>query len=107
MNLDQILLIVVTAVLFILWLVETIRCRRAEALAVHLRTELSSSHELRRREHEDNILLQQSFDFAVRERNAANLRAQRAINSLRALPEIDIHCQLPADQVKTTTFNLN
>ena len=107
MNLDQILLILVTAVLFILWLVETIRRRRAGALAVHLRTELDSSHELRRREHEKNILLQKSFDFAVRDRNAANLRAQRAINSLRALPEVDIHCKMPTDTVRTTKFNLN
>lgn len=107
MNLDQILLIVVSAVLFILWLVEIVIRRNAEAPARRLSIQLDDAIDRQVKEHEENIILSKSLDFAVRERNAANLRAQRAINSLRALPEIEIHCPLPADQVKTTTFNLN
>ncbi len=100
MNLDQILLIVVSAVLFVLWLVEISKRRRAELLATSLRMELNTL------QMELNAL-RREINSAVRERNAANLRAQRAINSLRALPEVEIHCKLPADKVHTTTFNLN
>lgn len=107
MNLDQIVLTIVTAVLFALWFVETIRRRRAEARAAMLQLQLYDAADVQLDQYEELEQLRPALAAAVNERNAANLRAQRAINSLRALPEIDIHCPLPADQVKTTTFNLN
>lgn len=107
MNLDQILLIVVSAVLFVLWLVEIVRRRNVEAYAASLQVRLEDAADWQVAAHERVAKLQNALDGAVRDRNAANLRAQRAINSLRALPEVDIHCKLPADKVHTTTFNLN
>lgn len=81
--------------------------RNAEARAAVLELQLEDASDWQVAAHERVAQLQSALDAAVRDRNAANLRAQRAINSLRALPEVNIHCKLPADQVKATTFNLN
>lgn len=81
--------------------------RNAEARAAMLQLQLDDAVGVQLDQYDELEQLRPALAAAVYERNAANLRAQRAINSLRALPEIDLHCQLPADQVHTTTFNLN
>lgn len=81
--------------------------RNAEAYAAKLQLQLQDAIDVQLDQYDELEQLRPALAAAVYERNAANLRAQRAINSLHALPEIDIHCQLPADQVHTTTFNLN
>jgi hypothetical protein len=81
--------------------------RDAEARAAILQLQLQDAIDVQLDQYDELEQLRPALAAAVYERNAANLRAQRAINSLRALPEINLHCPLPADQVHTTTFNLN
>lgn len=81
--------------------------RNIEGRAATLQLQLQDAIDVQLDQYEELERLRPALDAAVRDRNAANLRAQRAINSLRALPEINIHCPLPADQVHTTSFNLN
>ena len=81
--------------------------RNAETRAAMLQLQLQDAIEVQLDQYDELERLRPALAAAMYECNAANLRAQRAINSLRALPEMDIHCSLPADQVHTTTFNLN
>lgn len=81
--------------------------RDAEARAAILQLQLQDAIDVQLDQYDELEQLRPALAASVHERNAANLRAQRAINSLRALPEINLHCPLPADQVHTTTFNLN
>jgi hypothetical protein len=106
-TLEQIITYTVIAVLLGLWFGELLARRQADAQARYLRIQLEDSIELRMDVEQENRILRNSFDLAINERNAANLRAQRAINAVRQLPAVKIKCPLPAEQTGAASFNLN
>jgi hypothetical protein len=95
------------AVLLGLWIAERIARRQADNQIAVTRSQLVDAIAVQVEKCQENQMLRNSLELALQERNAANLRAQRAINSIRALPAINIRCKLPTDATGVTNFNLN
>lgn len=81
--------------------------RQADDHALQLRLKLEDAIEREIDAYDENQRLLQSLRAAIDDRNAANLRAQRAINSLRALPVLTVRCPLPDKEAGIVPFNLN
>lgn len=93
--------------LLALWLCELIARRQADARADLLRAHLDDAISCELDQYEENQRLAASLRSALAACNAANLRAARAANSLLALPPVQVHCPLPAEEVRLVPFSLN
>lgn len=79
----------------------------AEADADQLRLQLQDAIDVQLDQYEELEQLRPALAAAVHERNEANLRAQRAINSVRALPIMKLVHALPDEHTGVVDINLN
>lgn len=107
MTLNQIITYTALTILAALWIAELLARRQADQHAALLRAHLDDAIGVQVDQYEENQRLLASLRQAVDERNAANLRAARAVNSLRALPALTVRCPLPDKEAGIVPFNLN
>lgn len=101
------LLTFTTITLLALWLCELIARRQADARANALRGHLDDAIACELDQYEENQRLAENLRSALAACNAANLRAARAANSIKALPVLTVHCPLPDQEAGIVPFNLN
>lgn len=103
-----ILLYLVFAVMLALLLGQWFARRQADQTVATLRLQLDDAIDVQLDQYEELERLRPALEAAVRERNAANLRAQRAVNSIRRQPTV-VHASssLPADVVHPMAFSAN
>lgn len=107
MTIDMLLAATAIVILLLLWLCECIARCQADEHGAQLRRHLDDAISVQLDQYEELEQLRAALDAALRQTNAANLRAQRTINSLRALPELKLQCPLPTEQTGVLPFNLN
>ena len=93
--------------LLALWLSELLARRQADARADLLRAHLDDAISEELDQYEQIQRLSENLHSALIARNAANLRAARAANSLIALPPVQVGCPLPAERVRLVPYSLN
>lgn len=90
MTLTNLITATAAAILAMLYIAELLARRQADARADLLRQHLEDAITVQLDQYEENQRLLKSFDLAINERNAANLRAARAANTVRDLPPMPI-----------------